>query len=152
MSNSILKLSRASSNYSQRPPPALGSIRAILLENCTTRLFVHPFEWTADHFHTLNVELVISVNLEEPITEDIKSQIVENRIVKGALQDINGCHLVRRDNAIRSLVIGMGKIQNLQLEWKRLHFMYENQIIAKLHHILVAQSQSASEIDSRFSI
>ncbi|APA09269.1 predicted protein [Sclerotinia sclerotiorum 1980 UF-70] len=153
------KLSRApgSSSHSQRPPPvrpspAPGSIRAVLLENCTTRLFVHPFDWTTDHYRALHVELVISASVEEPVAEDIKSQVAESRIISGALWNVNGCHLVRRDKATRSLVIGMARVQNLHLEWKRLHFMYENQAIAKLHDVLVAWPRPTSELDSRLPI
>ncbi|CAD6440094.1 4a608d2f-7831-4d0c-93f5-93d004504c8c [Sclerotinia trifoliorum] len=143
MRNDKPKLSRAqgSSNHSQRlppirPPPAPGSIRAILLENCTTRLFVHPFDWTADHYRALHIELVTSANVEEPIAEDIKSQIAESRIIEGALWDVNGCDLIKRDKAIRSLVINMAKV------------------IAKLHDVLVAwpRSRSTSEVDSRLPI
>ncbi|KAJ8065841.1 hypothetical protein OCU04_004945 [Sclerotinia nivalis] len=154
MSNSEPKLSRAqaSSSHNQRPPPAPGSLRAILIKNCTTRLFIHPFEWTVDHLHALDVELVPSALLGEPVAEDIQSQVDESRRIRGDLRDLKGCHIVRRDPAIRHLVISMGRVQELQLEWKRLHFMYENQAIAKLHYVLIARHRSTSEFDSRLPI
>ncbi|KAF7853073.1 hypothetical protein EAF04_010812 [Stromatinia cepivora] len=161
MSNSERKLSRAqaSSSHSQcpppaRPPPAPGSLRAILIKNCTTRLFIHPFEWTVDHFHALDVELIpSSASLGEPVAEDIKSQVDGSRKVRQELKDLNGCHMVRRDHATRCLVIAMGGVQGLGMEWKRLDFMYENQAIAKLHHVLIARHhRSTPEVDSRLPI
>ncbi|CAD6442359.1 bac21deb-73f2-4658-9c8d-4b5b0e101ead [Sclerotinia trifoliorum] len=139
-------------SHRPRPPPAPGSLRAILLKNCTTRLFIHPFEWTADHLRAFGVELVTSASLWEPVAEDIESQVVGSKTIKKAIKDINSSKLLWRDKATRKLVIDIAEVQNLQLGWERLHFMYENQDIVKLHDVLIARAQSTSEIDSRLPI
>lgn len=92
MSNTAPRLPIARSNDHHGSSPAnssAGSIRAILLKNCTTRLFVHPLERTADHLEALDVDLVIPASTGELVVDDIKRQVDESTQLLGA-GDIEG--------------------------------------------------------------
>lgn len=152
MSNTVPSLSLAGSNHGRHPPPAPGSIRAILLKSCATRLFVHPLEWTADHLHALGVDLVISASLGEPVVEDVKCQVDESTQVLGAVWNLEHARAISRDEQTRQLVKRTAELQKLDIVESTLFFEYDNHHIAQLPPLILAWHQSTSVEYSRTPI
>ena len=152
MSNTVPSLSLAGSNHGRHPPPAPGSIRAILLKSCATRLFVHPLEWTADHLHALGVDLFISASLGEPVVEDVKCQVDESTQVLGAVWNLEHARAISRDEQTRQLVKRTAELQKLDIVESTLFFEYDNHHIAPLPPLILAWHQSTSVEYSRTPI
>ena len=55
--------------------PAKGSLRAILLENSTTRLYTHPLEWTATHLQNLSCHLRLADKISSSTTETSENDL-----------------------------------------------------------------------------
>lgn len=146
MGDTVLEPSVAGSNgYHGRHPPASGSIRARLIQNCTTRLFVHPLEWTADHLEVLDVDLTISASTGEPVVNNIKRQVDEDTQLLGALWDVEHARGTSRDTATRQLVKSTAHATELQQQdviESTLFLEYDNRHIARLPPLIVAWHQA----------
>jgi hypothetical protein len=120
-------------------------MRAILLKNCTTRLFVHPLEWTADHIEALDVDLVTSASTGERITDDIKRQVDESTQLLGAVWDLEHAQAISRDQQTRQLVkstADAAKIQQQDVTESILFLEYDKRPVAQLPPLILACHQT----------
>lgn len=92
------------------PPlvPAKGSFRAILLENSSTRLYVHPLEWTASHLEYLSYHLHITDRDSTFLIEDVLPSGLTWEMVQQKLSRIRGKSKHGRDQNLREIVCRLG--------------------------------------------
>ncbi|XMA12780.1 hypothetical protein WAI453_005571 [Rhynchosporium graminicola] len=155
MSSTGVRTSGAGSRDSHRQAtpvipatPAPGSMRAILLKNCTTRLFVHPLEWTADHIEALDVDLVTSAGKEEErITDETKRQVDERIHLLEAILDLEHTWASSRDAQIREIfpyIADAANITQQDISESILYFEYDKFSVARLPPVILACYQSTT--------
>lgn len=133
-----------SKGYHGQLIPAPGSIRNILLKNSTTRLFVHPLEWTADHIEALEVDLVTSASIGERISDETKRQVEESTQLLGAVLDLEHTQAVSRDQQTRQLVKSAADAAEIQQDVAQtiLFLEYHKRPVAQLPPLILACHQT----------
>ncbi|ESZ91267.1 hypothetical protein SBOR_8360 [Sclerotinia borealis F-4128] len=127
--------------------PAPGSLRSILVKNSTTRLFVHPLEWTIDHLNFLNVKVVTSTSIMEPVVEEDKLGAYESihqalkrkhlsKIIRYLETKISPCS--SRDSAMREYIKTTAIIQKLHPMEAQMSFAYSRCQYATFPPIILA--------------
>jgi hypothetical protein len=87
-----------------RLSPAPGSLRAVLLKNSTTRLFVHPLELTADHLTALDMDIVSSSTADQNVDDECNDKANKSPKLKDALYNLRHIQETWRDQQMRIVV------------------------------------------------
>jgi len=119
----------------------------MLLENCTTRLFVHPLEWTADHLGALDVDIFISASTGELVGDELRRQVDESTQLLGAVWDLEHAKAILRDQQTRQLVKSTAYAAKLQQDVMEstLFLEYNKRPVAQLPPLILASHQPTCE-------